>query len=254
MDIRFDGKTAIVTGGARGIGLACAELLLESGAKVAIVDKLGDIMDESLNRLQQKGSARGYRLDLSKVPDIGPTVARIREDLGEPDILIQAAGILAGKKGEDLTETEWDLVMDVNAKGLFFMMQAVVVQSMIPRKTGSIVNFASIAGLKGMKEPLQSAHYSASKGAVVQLTRQAAVEWGKYNIRVNAVAPGGVMTDFLKGAPPEFVKEAAALIPLGRLSQPEEIARGVCFLASSAASMVTGQILIIDGGGFALGF
>jgi NAD(P)-dependent dehydrogenase (short-subunit alcohol dehydrogenase family) len=254
MDIRFEGKTAVVTGGARGIGFACAQLMIESGAKVAIVDVLEDAMDSSVKSLKEKGVAKGYKLDLRKVPDIAPTVSKIREEIGEVDILIQAAGILAGKKGEDLTEAEWDLVMDVNAKGLFFMMQAVAIQSMIPRKTGSIVNFASIAGLKGMKEPLCSAHYSASKGAVVQITRQAAVEWGKYNIRVNAVAPGGVLTDFVKCAPPEFQKEATALIPLGRLSEPEDIARGVCFLSSSAASMVTGQALIIDGGGFVLGF
>jgi len=254
MDIRFDGKTAVVTGGARGIGFACAELMVESGAKVAVVDILGDIMDDSARKLQAKGTVKGYKLDLSKVSDIGPTVARIREEMGEIDVLIQAAGILAGGKGEDLTEAEWDRVMDVNAKGLFFMMQAVVVQSMIPRMAGSIVNFASIAGLKGMKEPLCSAHYSASKGAVVQLTKQAAVEWAKHNIRVNAVAPGGVMSEHLKGMPPEFMKDAAALIPLKRLSKPEEIASGVCFLASNAASMVTGQILIIDGGGFVLGF
>jgi NAD(P)-dependent dehydrogenase (short-subunit alcohol dehydrogenase family) len=254
MDIRFDGKTVIVTGGARGIGFACARVMAESGARVAIVDILDDIMDDSVKKLQSKGTARGYRLDLSKVSDIGPTIARIREEMGEIDVLIQAAGILAANRGEVITESEWDTVMDVNAKGVFFMMQAVVVQSMIPRKTGSIVNFASIAGLKGMKEPLCSAHYSASKGAVVQLTRQAAVEWGKYNIRVNGVAPGGVKTDFIKGAPPEFLKDAAALIPLNRLSEPEEIASGVCFLSSNAASMVTGQILIIDGGGFVLGF
>ena len=254
MDIRYDNMVAVVTGGARGMGFACAEILLESGARVAVVDIQEDLMDESLQKLKAKGTVRGYKLDLSKVPDIGPTVEKIRKEMGEIDVLIQAAGLLAGCKGEELVEAEWDRVMNVNAKGLFFMMQAVVKQSMMQTKKGSIVNFASIAGLKGMKEPLCSAHYSASKGAVIQLTKQAAVEWAKYNIRVNAVAPGGVMSEFIKGAPPGFMNEATALIPLKRLSEPEEIARGVCFLSSSEASMITGHVLIIDGGGFALGF
>jgi len=251
MDIRFDGKTVVVTGGARGIGYACAQLMIESGAKVAIIDILEKNLEESEKKLKQKGIVKGYRLDLSQIADIPAVVARIREDLGEIDVLIQAAGLLSGNEGTKITEAEWDRTMDVNAKANFFMMQEIVNQSMIPGKTGSIVNFASIAGLRGMMEPMCSAHYSASKGAVVQITKQAAVEWGKYNIRANAVAPGGVKTEQMKHEPP---KEALDPIPLKRLSKPEEIASGVCFLASDAASMITGHVLVIDGGGCAVGF
>ena len=250
MDIRFDGKVAVITGGARGIGYACAEAMVASGAKVALIDIHAGNLQQAAQKLQSQGTVRGYQLNLAKVADISGIISKIREELGEIDVLIQAAGILSASPSEDISQDEWDTVMNVNSRAVFFMMQAVTDQSMKPRKAGSIVNFASIAGVRGMMPPLCSAHYSASKGAVVQLTKQGAVEWGKDNIRVNAVAPGGVMTENMK-APPAALEQ---LIPLKRLSQPSEIAAGVCFLASDAASMITGQILVIDGGGSAVGF
>jgi 2-deoxy-D-gluconate 3-dehydrogenase len=255
MNITFDGKVAVVTGAARGIGFACAELMANSGAKVAMVDILEDRLTESVQKIQKKGDAQGYQLDVTKVATIGPTVSRIRKEVGEIDVLIQAAAIGPARIAEEITEAEWDAVFDTNAKGLFFMMQAVTGQSMIPRKSGSIVNFASIAGLVGMRAPLCSAHYSSSKGAVVQLTKQGAIEWAPHNIRVNAVAPGGVLTEMTMAmvGTPEKIALATALVPLKRLSQPEEIAEGVCFLASDAACMITGHILVIDGGGYAAG-
>ncbi|MBP2645836.1 MAG: short-chain dehydrogenase/reductase [Firmicutes bacterium] len=207
----------------------------------------------AVKTLSPKGEVKAYQLDLSNIANIAPTVAKIKKEMGDIDILVQAAGILAGGPGVDLTEAEWDKVMTVNSKAVFFMMQAVVKESMIPRKTGSVVNFASIAGIRGMKEPLCSAHYSASKGAAVQVTRQGAVEWAKHGIRVNAVAPGGVLTGALKSAPPEMLQNAIEPIPMKKLSTPEDIANGVCFLASDAAAMITGQILVIDGGGSVVG-
>jgi NAD(P)-dependent dehydrogenase (short-subunit alcohol dehydrogenase family) len=253
MDIRYDGKTVVVTGGARGIGFACAEKILESGAKVAIVDISKENIDSATKELGAKGTIKGYQLDLSKVSDISSVVAKIRQELGEIDVLVQAAGLLSGNEGTKITEKEWDTTLNVNAKGMFFMMQAVVNQSMIPCNSGSIVNFASIAGLRGMQEPLCSAHYSASKGAVVQITKQAAVEWGKYQIRVNAVAPGGVKTEAVKNVATGDMSELVVNIPLKKLSDPSDIASGVCFLASDAAAMVTGHVLVIDGGGYAVG-
>jgi NAD(P)-dependent dehydrogenase (short-subunit alcohol dehydrogenase family) len=255
MNIRFDGKVAIVTGAARGIGFSCAELLADSGAKVAMVDILGERLAESTEKVNKKGVVKGYELDLTKVPSIGPMVSRIKKELGEIDVLIQAAGIGPVRQAEEITEAEWNAVLDINTKGLFFMMQAVTTQSMLPRKTGSIVNFSSMAGLVGMRPPLSAAHYHASKGGVVQLTRAGAIEWASHNIRVNAVAPGGVLTEMtleMVGTP-EKMAAATALVPLKRFSKPEEIAAAVCFLASDAASMITGHILVIDGGGYAAG-
>ncbi len=253
MNIRFDGKVAVVTGGTNGTGLACAEMLLGLGAKVAVIGSNAERMAGAVERLLQKGTVKGYQLNLGKIADIPATVTKIREEMGEIDVLVQAAGVMQSSPACDISEENWDLVIDVNVKGLFYMMKEVTDQSMIPRKTGSIVNFSSVAGVMGMDEPLCSAHYSASKGAVVQLTRQAAVEWAKYNIRTNAVAPGGIMTGPLLQMPPEMVAAASAPIPLKRFSQPSEIASGVCFLASDAASMITGQVLVIDGGGSIVG-
>jgi NAD(P)-dependent dehydrogenase (short-subunit alcohol dehydrogenase family) len=254
MDIRFDGKTALVTGGSRGIGYACAQMLLESGARVVIVGIDGTEVAQAVEKLGAPGRVWGYPADIADVRAIPGLVTRARDDAGEVDVLVQAAGLLRGGPAVDLTEAEWDEVLDVNAKGLFFMMQAVAVQSMIPRQTGAIVNFASIAGLLGMAEPLCSQHYSASKGAVVQITRQAAVEWAKHGIRVNAVAPGGVNTAGgpagPAGGPP---LELLAPIPTRRLTEPWEVAAAVSFLASDHAANITGQILVIDGGGSVVG-
>jgi NAD(P)-dependent dehydrogenase (short-subunit alcohol dehydrogenase family) len=275
MDIRFDGKTALVTGGSRGIGFACAETLLDSGARVVLVGVDGPEVVEAEKKLAAKGAVRGYELNVADVAALPAFVERVRREAGEIDILVQAAGLLRGGPAVDLTEAAWDQVLDVNAKGLFFMMQAVAVQSMIPRKTGAIVNFSSIAGIRGMREPLCSQHYSASKGAVVQITRQAAVEWAKYGIRTNAVAPGGVNTfaspavggapgtekpaggpaggppgGAPAGPPPDLLEP----IPLKRLVEPWEVAASVAFLCSDKAAMITGQVLVIDGGGSVVGY
>jgi NAD(P)-dependent dehydrogenase (short-subunit alcohol dehydrogenase family) len=259
MDIRFDGKTALVTGGSRGIGYACAEALLESGARVAIVGIDAGEVAEAEKSLGRKGLVKGHQADVTRVETMPPLVRAIREEVGEIDVLVQAAGLLRGGPAVDLTEAEWDEVLDVNAKGLFFMMQAVAVQSMIPRKTGSIVNFASIAGIRGMREPLCSQHYSASKGAVVQITRQAAVEWARHGIRANAVAPGGVNTEAKPTGPPPGdqpgdLPDLLAPIPLKRFTEPWEVAAAVCFLASDKAEMITGHVLVVDGGGSVVGY
>lgn len=256
MDIRFDGKTVIVTGAARGIGFACAEIMAESGATVALIDILGERLARSTKKLQDNGVvAKGYQLDLTRISDIASTVSQIRQDMGEVDVLIQAAALLPVQSAQDITEEEWEAVFDVNAKAVFFMMRNVVEQSMIQRKMGSIVNFASIAGLVGMRPPLCSAHYSGSKGAVIQITKQAAIEWGAHNIRANVVAPGGVKTEVamkLSGGP-EKVAQAAAMSPLKRFAEPMDIAKCVCFLSSDAASMINGHVLVIDGGRYAMG-
>ncbi len=247
MNITFDNKVAIVTGAAGDIGLACTKLLADSGARVALVDCQPDRLAEAIKSMQQKGIARGYHLDVTDTPAIAPTVGRIRQELGEVDILVCVAGINIPKLAQEVTEADWDAVLSINTKGLFFCNQAVAVQSMIPRKTGAIVNIASIFGLVGGPK---RASYCASKGGVVQLTRQEAVEWAPYNIRVNAVAPTFVLTSMTRGylSDPEFKTYVLDNTPLRCLATVDDVAAATCFLASDAAKMITGVVLPVDAG------
>jgi NAD(P)-dependent dehydrogenase (short-subunit alcohol dehydrogenase family) len=247
MDLRLNDKVAMVTGAASGIGLACAELLADSGAKVALVDYNPETLAEVTRKGEARGTAKGYQLDVTDVPRIAPTVSRIREELGEIDILVCSAGVNVRQAAHEVTEKDWDTVNNVNIKGLFFCNQAVAVQSMIPRRSGAIVNIASLMGLVG--GPKRTA-YCASKGAVVQVTRAEAVDWAPYNIRINAVAPTWVLTNLTR----ELLKDPIASdyiignTPLHRLATVEDVATAVCFLASDEASMITGTILPVDGG------
>lgn len=247
MNITFDNKVAIVTGAAGDIGLACAKLLADSGARVALVDCQPDRLVEATKSVQQKGIAQGYQLDVTDTPAIAPTVGRIRQELGEIDILVCVAGINIPKLAQEVTEADWDAVLSINIKGLFFCNQAVAVQSMIPRKTGAIVNIASIFGLVGGPK---RASYCASKGGVVQLTRQEAIEWAPYNIRVNAVAPTFVLTSMTRGylSDPEFKTYVLDNTPLRCLATVDDVAAATCFLASDAAKMITGVVLPVDAG------
>jgi NAD(P)-dependent dehydrogenase (short-subunit alcohol dehydrogenase family) len=251
MDLRFDDKVVVVTGSARGIGYATAEILADSGAKVAMVDILADQLEASAQKLRDKGGiAQAFVMDLSKVDTIGPTVTKIREEMGEIEGLINVAAIGPQRNAEDITQEEWDLVYNINTRGLFFMMKEVTSQSMIPQKKGAIVNFASTAGVAGMRRPLNSAHYAGSKGAVVTLTKQGAVEWAEFGIRVNAVAPHGCLTDMVRHMldTPEKMAMATSQIPMKRLNEPHEVASAAVFLCSDAASMITAHVLPVDGG------
>ncbi len=247
MNIRLDNKVAMVTGAASGIGLACSKLLAESGAKIALVDINPDGLVEATKAVQEKGTAKSYQLDVTNVPAITSTVSRIRQELGEIDILVCSAGINIPRLAHEVTEADWDAILTVNTKGLFFSNQAVAVQSMIPRKSGVIVNIASQMGLVG---GLKRAPYCASKGGVVLLTYAEAVEWAPYNMRINAVAPTFIKTPLSEKflSDPEFLSYVMENVPLGHLATVEDVAAAVCFLASDEAKMITGTILSVDGG------
>ncbi len=247
MRIGFAGKTALVTGGSSGIGLACAEMLAAAGARVAIA-ALADKLFMAVERIREQGFVQGYELDVTSVKSIAPIITQIREEIGEIDILVCSAGTNIPQLAHEVTEEAWDAIHSVNLKGLFFTNQQVAIQSMIPRRTGSIVNISSVMGLVGGPK---RAHYCSSKGGVTLLTKQEAIEWAPYNIRVNAVAPAFVLTEMTKGylANPDFKTFVQERIPLHQqMVTTEEVAAAVCFLANDVAGMITGVTLPVDGG------
>ena len=249
MNVNLENKVAVVTGGTRGIGLACAEQLAASGATVAVVGRQPESVEKGTEIVSKKGKAYGYQLDVSDVPAIAPAIEKIRQDLGEIDILVCSAGVDIGKPtlAVDVTETQWDELHSVNGKGLFFTNQVVAVQSMIPRRNGSIINIGSAVGLVGAPNCMP---YNTSKAVVSQITRSEAVEWGPHNVRVNCVAPTWVETDLSKPllSLPGFMDHELAKIPINRIARLDEIGAAVCFLASDLATMVTGIQFPVDGG------
>ena len=259
MNIDFTGKVAVVTGAGSGIGFACAQALAQSGAVVAIVGRNPDKIAKAADMLKADGDVHPYALDIADTDAIPGVVEKIRADLGEIAVLIQAAGVMTGGPGLELSPADWDRVLNTNAKGTFFMMQQVVKQSMA-QHGGSILNIASMAGIRGMVPPMCSASYSASKGAVVAITLQAASEWGQMGVRVNAIAPGGTASmntgvvsphEGPGGNPPPAIN----YVPTGRvMNTPEEIAAAAAFLCSDLSGNTTGQVLVIDGGASAVGY
>lgn len=249
MQINFNNQNIVITGGTGGIGFACAKAFAESGGNVVILDVNENRITEVCHNLG--GTACGYKIDISNTKEIPKVVSDIVENHGVINVLIQTAGILKNSCGLDIDEKQWDTILSVNAKGTFFMMQEIVKQSM-SKTGGTIVNIASLAGIRGMNKIMAGADYSASKGAVVALTMQEAVEWAEYNIRVNAIAPGGVKTKGIANFPkPQFAFDP---IPLNKLSEPEDIAYLAVFLASDKAKMITGQTIIVDGGSSIVGY
>jgi 2-deoxy-D-gluconate 3-dehydrogenase len=248
------GKTAIVTGGAMGIGAAIAARLAEAGAAVVVADINHDAAGEVVARIEREGGvAIAVQADASNVEDAQRAVHEAARVFGHVDILVNDAGVFPFSPALELTEAQWDHVLDINLKGTFFYAQAAAKQMIAQQTPGVIVNIASIDGLHptGLL-----AHYDASKGGVVMVTKSLAKELGAYHIRVNAIAPGGVNTPGVEhAAPPQTtagatgaVEDMMARIPMGRMGQPDEIALAALFLASPASSYMTGSLVVVDGG------
>lgn len=239
-------KIAIVTGAAQGIGRGIALKLAESGVKVAVVD-ISDKVTEVAKTLEDCGSsALALKCDVADYGQVQKTVEAVFSKFGRADILVNNAGIYPFKPFLDMTERDWDRVMDVNVKSIFNFTKAVL-PKMIEREYGRIISLSSVAG-----EELGYAnlvHYSASKSAIFGFTRSLALEVAKHGITVNSICPGAIETP---GAAGEISKEAyeqiKSGIPLGRWGRPEDIANAVLFLVSDYGSYITGQCLVIDGG------
>jgi NAD(P)-dependent dehydrogenase (short-subunit alcohol dehydrogenase family) len=245
------GKAALVTGGSRGLGLQMAEALGEMGARVAITARKQPELDEAAARLSRQGvEVLTVAGDLSRLETIPALLDRVIEKFGAVDVLVNNAGATWGAPAEDYPAAGWNKVMDLNVDALFFLTQAVGKRSMIPRHAGKIVNVASVAGLTGNPPALQTIAYNASKGAVVNLTRALAAEWGRHGINVNAICPGFFPSKMSKGTLDLIGPAVLARTPLGRLGGDEDLKGAVVFLASEASRHVTGQCLVVDGGAF----
>ena len=240
----FEGKTAIVTGGARGIGLAIARGLAAGGATVVLVDVLEDALKQAAANLPGAKQVLTYKVDVTDEASVEKMIDEVAEKTGRIDILINNAGITRDDLLLRMEVKQWDLVMAVNLKGTFLMTKHVC-RHMLRQRAGRIVNLASVSGLVG--NPGQ-ANYSASKAGVVGFTKTVARELAGRGICCNAVAPGFIKTDMTDVLPDKAKERALAAIPLGHMGTADDVAAAVCFLASDAASYITGQVLPVDGG------
>lgn len=250
---RVEGKVAIVTGGAKGIGRATSILLAKEGAKVAVTDILDEEGQKVVDEIKKAGGvAKYWHLDVTKEEEVKRVFADIAREFGKIDVLVNNAGIAGvNKPTHEVTEEEWDKVMDVNVKGVFFCTKHVI-PYMRKAGGGSIINLSSIYGIIGAPD---IPPYHASKGAVRLMTKTDALLYAKDNIRVNSVHPGYIWTplveDLARRSPQgveAFRKYLDSLHPIGHIGEPEDIAYGILYLASDESKFVTGSELVIDGG------
>ena len=241
----LEGKVALITGGAYGIGFAMAEAMAQAGAKIAFNCRGQEHLEKALADYKEKGiDAKGYLCDVTDEKQVAGMVAAIKEELGVIDILVNNAGITRDNLVMKMTEEHFDAVVTTNLKGTFNTIKHMY-RAFLKQRSGRIINMTSVSGVLGNAG---QANYAASKAGVIGLTKTMARELASRNITVNAVAPGFIDTDMTQ-AMTEGAKEATlAQIPLKRMGQPEDIAETVAFLASEKASYITGQIISVDGG------
>lgn len=248
MHIDLTGQTALVTGGGRGMGRAVALGLARAGARLFIADRDGANAASVAEEIAATGGeARAITMDVSVVAEIENCFAEI-DRAGRPlDIAVLAAGVLRAKPLLDHTEEDWQFMSDVNLRGTFFTLQAAA-RRMIPRGRGTILNFSSTSAFVASRVP--EIVYDVTKGGIRQMTVSAAVELAPHGIRVNALAPGTVVTDFTRPTlgTPEAIAAAETRLPMGRLGVPDDVVGAAVFLCSPAASYITGHLLAIDGG------
>lgn len=246
------GRTAVVTGGSRGIGRAIAVGLAEAGAEVGILSRQSREEGEQVAaHIREIGRTSSFSalVDVTSRQALDEALDEAVSRWGKIDIMVANAGIGLGGKAEDMTESQWDSVMDVNLKGVFLSAQSAA-RHMIPRQSGNIIAISSISGSVANGNP--QACYNASKAAVDMLVRCLAYEWARHNIRVNAIAPGYIRTDMIEPYLAKFPEQADSLMvkpaAMKRIGHPDELAGAAVFLASDASSYMTGQVVVVDGG------
>jgi NAD(P)-dependent dehydrogenase (short-subunit alcohol dehydrogenase family) len=249
MDLfKLDGKVALITGAGSGLGRQFAETLSDAGASVVLAARRREKLEETAELVRKKGGkAICLELDVTDSLSVTNCVRETTSEFGTPDILVNNAGIAKQAFLTDISEDDWDAVLDTNLKGVFMVAQAVAKSMINADKHGSIINIASVLGLR-VSKALGS--YIAAKSAVVQLTKAMAIEWSRYNIRVNALAPGYFITEinqeqFADGSAEEFLMRR---VPMSRVGDLREIAGPLLLLASDAGSYMTGSIIAVDGG------
>jgi 3-oxoacyl-[acyl-carrier protein] reductase len=241
----LENKIALVTGAARGIGQAIAVQLASDGADLALCDVKVEWLAETAEKVKALGRrVESYAMDVSDSSTVAEAVAKVVEDFGRIDVLVNNAGITRDALLIRMTEEDWDAVLDVNLKGAFLVTKAVL-KTMMKQRSGSIVNVASVVGITGNSG---QANYTASKAGLIALTKTTAKELGSRNVRANAVAPGFIRTAMTDQLPPPARDAMLKLVPLGRPGEPEDVAKAVAFLASDNAAYVNGQVLTVCGG------
>ncbi|RKN84261.1 SDR family NAD(P)-dependent oxidoreductase [Paenibacillus ginsengarvi] len=244
---RFDGKVVLITGAGRGIGKAVAQRFAAEGALLALLSNVEADLTETADELVSGGSVvRNYVVDVADERQVEAAIAAAESDFGRIDVLVNNAGIAWEEPLLDIKPDNWKKIIDVNLNGMFWVAQSVA-RRMASQGGGVIVNMASTNGLVG---EANYAHYNASKGGVVLLTKTMAIELGAKGIRVNAVCPGYIQTPMSEAIDsPEFIEQyIRAKIPLGRVGKPEDVAGVFAFLASDDAAFITGETIVVDGG------
>lgn len=246
----LSGRKAVITGGSRGLGLQIAEALGELGAEVLLTARKEDELAHAVEHLGKLGiRASMIPADQSRPESIAAFVDAALERLGHVDILVNNSGATWGSPAEDHPLEAWMKLVNLNLTGVFLLTQAIGKRSMIPRRFGKVITVASIAGLRGNPpDMLKTLAYNTTKGGLVNFTRALAGEWGRYNINVNALAPGFFPSKMTRGVLSELEDRVVASVPLGRIGGGEDLKGAAALFATEAGRHITGQILAVDGG------